>query len=636
MLALRRGARPSFAPGAWITAVVGTGVFFVAYDDGGYSLAARSTIAIVVWWTIVAGLALGAWPLERVTRGAIVTGSLLALFAGWDLASTTWAASSEGAVAEFDRSALYLGIYVLAVVAVERRRLQAWLDGLTVAIVAIGAVALVSRLFPGSFPNRGLPAELPSSSTRLSFPLDYWNGLGLFVAIAVPLLLHNALDGSRARRMAAVGVIPALGAVVYLTSSRGAALAAAAGSLVFVFLQQRRWPAFALAVAGAAGSGASVAVLGSRRTIVDGPLESAKAHAEGRQATGLIVLVCILTACVVEVGTIVAARTPALARKPRRLWVGVLVGLALGACAYEARSLRHFTRVPDLAVSSTTGGHLLSGNGSGRWQFWKAAFDEFENHPLHGGGAGSFADWWAQHASFPYFVQNAHSLFLQTLGELGIVGFLLLVGAFASGIATATRRLPHAGTAEQASIAALLGAFTAYAIGAAVDWMWELTAVTVVGVAVLGLLTGPATLPDRTAPSPRRLVSAIAIVLAGLAIVVLEVVPLLGQVEVSASQADIRAGRTGPARAHAVAATKIEPWAASPYLQLALVEEAAGRLAAARRAVTQSIRRDRDDWRPWYAASRIEARLGDGGLARHDLLRARALNPRSPLLAAAS
>ncbi|MFN2579357.1 MAG: hypothetical protein ABR607_16930, partial [Pyrinomonadaceae bacterium] len=54
-------------------------------------------------------------------------------------------------------------------------------EGLTerpAAIAAIGVVALLSRLFPGLFPNRGLPTLLPSASTRLSFPLDYWNGLG--------------------------------------------------------------------------------------------------------------------------------------------------------------------------------------------------------------------------------------------------------------------------------------------------------------------------------------------------------------------------------------------------------------------------------------------------------------------------
>jgi tetratricopeptide (TPR) repeat protein len=307
------------------------------------------------------------------------------------------------------------------------------------------------------------------------------------------------------------------------------------------------------------------------------------------------------------------------------------VALAAGAGAFEAQALRHFTRVPDLAAT-TTSRHLLSGSGSGRWQFWKAALDEFEASPLHGGGAGSFADWWARHASFSYFVQDAHSLFFQTLGELGLIGLVLLVGALATGVVVAVCRLRSAAGAEQAAIAALLGTFTAYAIGASVDWMWELTAVTAVGVAALGLLTGPATLPSAPARPRRRLIPTVAVGLAGLAIAAVEAAPLLAGVEVSASQAAVRAGKTGAAEAHASDATRITPWAGSPYLQLALVEEAAGDLAGARHAAAESIRRDRDDWRPWYVASRIETELGDDAAAHGDLDHARALNPRSPLV----
>src|SRR5262249_28298437 len=84
---------------------------------------------------------------------------------------------------------------------------------------------------------------LPSASTRLSFPLDYWNGLGIFVAFAFPLLAHSALSGDRARRAIALAAVPLLGAVVYLTSSRGAVAALVGGLVVFVVAQPRRWRA---------------------------------------------------------------------------------------------------------------------------------------------------------------------------------------------------------------------------------------------------------------------------------------------------------------------------------------------------------------------------------------------------------
>src|SRR5262249_59764576 len=122
---------------------------------------------------------------------------------------------------------------------------------------------------------------------------------------------------------------------------------------------------------------------------------------------------------------------------------------------------------------------------------------------------------WLQHGSFRYFVQNAHSLYLETLGELGIVGFMLLVGAFAAGVVVAVRRLRGTSGGERSLIAALLGTLTAYLIGAGVDWMWELTAVTLVGVFVLGLLTGPASAaPGAKSFAPGRLAGSLAAVVA--------------------------------------------------------------------------------------------------------------------------
>src|SRR5262249_52090381 len=464
------------------------------------------------------------WPLEPIPKGAVVTGSLLGAFALWDLASTAWTASAENAYEEFGRTALYLGVYALAVLSTDRRRLVRVVDGLTFGIAAIGVVALVSRLFPGLFPTRGLSTLLPSAGTRLSFPLDYWNGLGIFVALAFPLLLHSVLSGDRLRRAVALAAVPVLGAVVYLTSSRGAVAALAVGVLVFVVAQPRRWRAL-------------------------------------------------------------------LERSPRlRAAAIALVALAVALLLYgTVRTLEHFTRLP---TGDAGGEHLFTGGGSGRWEFWSAALHEFESSPFHGRGAGSYGAWWLQHGSFRYFVQNAHSLYLETLGELGIVGFVLLVGAFAAGVAVAVRRLRGTSGGERSLIAALLGTLTAYLIGAGVDWMWELTAVTLVGVFVLGLLTGPATAaPAATAFEPRRLAVALAAVVAG-ALVAAEAVSLLTDVEVRRSQADVRAGNLRLARSHAADAAKIEPWAATPYVQLALVDEAAGDLVSARGAIGQAIHHD--------------------------------------------
>src|SRR2546428_13064590 len=70
--------------------------------------------------------------------------------------------------------------------------------------------------------------------------------------------------------------------------------------------------------------------------------------------------------------------------------------------------------------------HLLSGGGSGRWQFWSAALEEFRSRPLLGRGAGSVEAWGAQHRALAYLVRDAHSLYPPTRGELRITGLALL------------------------------------------------------------------------------------------------------------------------------------------------------------------------------------------------------------------
>ena len=48
---------------------------------------------------------------------------------------------------------LYLGVFTLVTLSRAARTLGRWADGLAVAIAAVAAVALISRLFPGSFPG---------------------------------------------------------------------------------------------------------------------------------------------------------------------------------------------------------------------------------------------------------------------------------------------------------------------------------------------------------------------------------------------------------------------------------------------------------------------------------------------------
>jgi len=75
---------------------------------------------------------------------------------------------------------------------------------------------------------------------------------------------------------------------------------------------------------------------------------------------------------------------------------------------------------------------------------------------------------------------NAHSLYLETLGEVGIAGSVLLGAALAPPLVAGAR-------ARRDPLAlAALAAYAAWLVHAALDWDWELPAVTLAALACAG------------------------------------------------------------------------------------------------------------------------------------------------------
>jgi tetratricopeptide (TPR) repeat protein len=261
--------------------------------------------------------------------------------------------------------------------------------------------------------------------------------------------------------------------------------------------------------------------------------------------------------------------------------------------------------------------------------------DEFETAPALGKGAGSYEAWWAQHGTLRGFVKDAHSLYLESLGELGIVGLLLMAGAFLTGIVAGLRRVLARAGEERLALAAVWAGFLAYAVASGIDWMWEMTVVSVVGIALLGLLTSGAAAvsPPQGALRGRWDVSGrIAFAVVGIFVIVAQGVALLTNREIQASQAAVGRGDLAAATKRADNARKIEPWASSPYVQLALVAEEAQKYGDAKDWIRKAIARDPNDWRPWFLLTRFQVETGDIAGARRSLHRATELNPRSDLL----
>ena len=375
-----------FAAYLW-AAVLAAGVFWLAYDEGTYGLTSRNSVAVVVLWAIVLASAARFWPASRIPRSAVVSGSLLGAFGLWTGLSALWAASPEKAFNEFDRVFLFLAVFTLAVVAAPRGSARRWLAGLALGLTAVAVIALVSRLFPHSFGDTTQLAQVfPTASKRLSFPVDYWNGLATLVAFAIPCLLYFAAESRAVVRGLAVAPLPALTATLYLTSSRGGWVAAAIAIVVLMALTSRRWATAGALLIGGAASAGSVAVLLSRDELVDSPLTSSVAESQGRSAALLIAGLCAVAGVAYALLASVVPAPPRASRAAATAFAAVLALVFVAAvfAAHPVRRYEHFKEIPPELTGASVQEHLFSTSGNGRWQWWTSAVDEWQTRPIEG------------------------------------------------------------------------------------------------------------------------------------------------------------------------------------------------------------------------------------------------------------
>lgn len=610
-----------------------------ALAGGGFSAQFRAGAALLVWWVVLIGVAFGIWPRARVPGRALAAGGgLLALVALTGL-SIAWTADDGAAFTELVRASGYLGVFTLVVLASPAGSARPWLSGLAVGLTAVAALALGSRIEPGWFPEQDLVTLLPSVSTRLSYPLNYWNGLAACMAAAIVLLAWLSAHGlTRAGRAAALAALPVPSLVIFLTSSRGGVAALAVGLIVLVAAAPNRTRVVTCAVLGAAGAAVVIALANAREAFVDGRTEAEGAAAQGHEMLIALVVVGVLLAGVRLAADGVMQRLAV----PRWVGLAAVAAVAVGAvvalvAADPAHRLDEFNDPP--APPGPERGfvtrHLASAEGSGRYQFWQTGLDAFEREPVRGIGAGGYEAWWAEHGSLPYFIRDSHSLVVEVAAELGLLGLVALFGfllAAATGGIAARRRAARAGPAAAAGLATLACATTS----ALIDWSWELPAAFLPLVVVAAVLSGPA-LADRLRPAgdppPPRFGLGVATLAIAWVAIVAAAISLVSEAKLADSRDAARSGDYGDAADDARAARALAPWSGAPHLQLALVRERDGDLRGARTAAAEAAERDPEDWRVWLVVTRLAVRSGDVPAARVALRRARQLNPRSPLFA---
>ncbi|HZV73355.1 MAG TPA: O-antigen ligase family protein [Conexibacter sp.] len=631
------------ALGAWTLAFAL--VAYLALRNGGYDTVVRSEVGVAVWWVVLLAALAGVLPARVGAAGWVAIG-LLGAFAVWTGLAIGWSESAGRSVVELGRVAAYLGVLVLAIALQGRAGARHTIGGLACAIGLVTVLAVLSRLHPQAFPaNDHFRFLGPASARRLSYPLNYWNALAAFAAIGVPLLLASAV-GARtvAGRALAAATLPLSAICMYLTISRGGVLALCAGVAVFLLLAPRRLEAVGTLLASGAGAAILVWATSQRDALTSGVPSQAAIH----QGTRLMLLAAIVCAGValLQVAIALAARhltrPPALVvgrRATARLALALAVAAAIVAVAAGAPSaLQHrwhdFRQPTGVVVPSsdaTVFARLQAVNGNGRYQFWQAALHANATAPWQGIGPGTFELWWARHATSDGFIRNAHSLYFETLAETGIAGLALLGGLLLWLAGVAVRRSLRAPPGLRLWIAAASGGLAAFLVAAALEWVWQLAAIAaaalVLGAVIVAGRDEPradAAAPPRARRGPRAALAILAIAALGAVLV-----PLAGELAIRRSRADAAAGRLTAAYRDSVAAQRLQPYAATPRLQQALVLEAAGELAPAAAAAQAATTNEPTDWQTWIALARIDARRGATSAALAAMRRARALDPRS-------
>lgn len=611
----------------WLVLVLAASlVVAYALPGGAYDIVVRQEYGLAAWVLLALGFATGVLPRARPSRGSLIVLGALVVVAAWTGLSLAWSDSAERTTAELARVVAYVGVAALVASLLDRTVWRAALTGLTVGAMIVCALSVASRLYPAHFPANVVGVMLQTK--RLSYPFGYWNAVGAWGAMTVALGLGwAASDGSRLRRMAMLAGVPIAGTMVYLSFSRAGVAGVALAIALTVVLGRHRWTAILQALLAGFATAITIAVIREHPAI-----EGASGSRGGSSVLLVIVFagaMCAAGAWLLALARSDAWRLPGWARAPVAaacLIAVIVLGAAFGP-HLASRAWRQF-RHPVLAGESANTAQRLTSLSGTRYDLWAVAVDEFARRPLTGNGAGTYEFVWNRHARDGEFVLNAHSLWFETMAELGVFGLLAIVvfAAAALALLLALRRRAHRRTSVAAAAAAA-SCFAVFLWQASVDWMWQSTAVTVLALAVLAASTVRfSTRPVRLVPIWRVALAALALAAAGL-----QLPGLLGTLHLRASESAEARGNGALALAQARAAVSAEPWAASPHEQMSLVLEAAGRYAAAAVQERLAVDAEPDDYAHWLILARIRLEQGRIGIADSDYAHARSLRPRGEI-----
>jgi hypothetical protein len=635
------------AGGLAVTALMllpGALVVLMGFNAGGYFPAAPALAAIVLAQILLVRIVRSRDPFAGLAPATLVAIGALGLYAALTLASALWSHSSGRALIELDRACLYLlALILFGTVRASASNMRWLIRGLALGASIVCLAGLISRVAPDVWHTAPDVAN-----ERLSYPVTYWNALGLLATLGIVFALHLtcSLGERRSVRVLAAAVLPLLAATLFFTFSRGAMAAGAVGLVVYVLLA--RPSALLSGVLATAPPTAALILIAYHANLLDTVDPTTPAAVAQGHRVALAALVCVVACAALRLG-LAAQLDPHLRRSGGEPWMSararvatiggaataaVVVMLALGAPQGLAHDWNRF-----FSGATPRGNHgdlrqrLSDPSNNGRSELWQVALQGFAAAPVHGSGAGMYQTIWDLKRPRFGFNVNAHSLYLQALAELGVPGLVLLVvlvGAVLGGLGVRARG------PRRSLYGALLAGGVVWAMHAGVDWDWEMPVITLPFFAAAGLALSPRAHTElgrgaigaglgRGATNAGRLVLAPLC----LAAVVLGALMIGSQSRLTEAEHALYAWDCAKADSAAESSIKWLSARPQPYEILGFCDLRRGLPGLGVSAMDQALRRDPGSWETYYALAIAQASAGIDPRAAAE--RALRMNPLEPL-----
>jgi hypothetical protein len=611
-------------------AAIVAGIFaWWALQQGGYFDTTFLPGSIALYAVLI--LLLVAAPFRgRLGTPAVVALAALAALAAWTLLSLAWTESHNAALQDMEKAVLYgavFGVGLWCCILAGRRWAMLPLGAIAVTGAFVGIVTTITLATGTDVPNYF------HADATLRYPVGYRNAEAAFMLICLWPTVVLAAEGGLPwqLRALAIGAATMLLELAVLAESRGSLPAAAVALLVLVVLAPRRLRAATFLAL------AALPVLPALSTLLhvfqhggDGPalipLMRDSARAIALTSIGSVLLAAIMIRGV-EVRLHLGPHRVRLIS--RAVAIAAALVVVVGGVAFVAKKGGPLKFVDQRVAEFNSGGDpnlQTQGTrfgvniGSNRRDFWRVALDQWRDHPLAGGGAGSFADAYLLRRNSLEQPHDPHSVELLMLSELGVVG-LLLVGGFLAA-ATIAALQSRRGAASAALSAAALTAGAYWLVHASYDWFWRYPAITAPVIFLLGAAAAPP-LFDASARRPNRpryLLSA------AIALPLLIAVPLFFSQRYANRAYDEYPGNATAALDDLDRAADLNPYDPDPLLAKGLIESRLGHLGDAVSALRDAIDRQPDSYAGHYFLARVLART-DPAAARVEAREALRLNP---------